>query len=107
MQFFLCPDGGQAMPNSLTVEWRSRFALHGVALLGLLLAIATISAARMQDQLGPLQEVGKVMQRELVVLELGKPVEREIRGGQAHDYQLTMTAGQFVRVVVEQQGVDV
>src|SRR5215210_7178979 len=37
----------------------------------------------------------------------GQPVEREIAGGQSHAYRLTLQAGQFVRVVVEQKGVDV
>lgn len=40
-------------------------------------------------------------------LESGKPVEREIIGGQSHTYQLNLTTGQFARVVVEQKGIDV
>ena len=36
----------------------------------------------------------------------GKPVEREIAGGQSHTYQISLTSGQFVRVVVEQKGID-
>ena len=39
-------------------------------------------------------------------LESGKPVEREIAGGQSHTYQISLTSGQFVRVVVEQKGID-
>ena len=41
------------------------------------------------------------------LLELGKPIEREMAGGQSHPYQLAMTAGQYARVVVEQKGSDV
>jgi CHAT domain-containing protein/tetratricopeptide (TPR) repeat protein len=41
------------------------------------------------------------------VLELGKPIEREMVGGQSHFYQLAMTFGQFALVVVEQKGIDV
>lgn len=37
----------------------------------------------------------------------GQPVERQIAGGQSHAYRLTLQAGQFVRVVVEQRGIDV
>ena len=40
-------------------------------------------------------------------LELGKAVERELKGGATHIYNLTLTAGQFVHVVVEQRGIDV
>ena len=39
-------------------------------------------------------------------LESGKAVEREIRGGESHSYQLPLAAGQFLRVVVEQKGID-
>ena len=40
-------------------------------------------------------------------LEPGQSLEREIVGGQTHTYQITLTAGQFMRVVVEQKGIDV
>ena len=36
----------------------------------------------------------------------GKPVEREIAGGQSHKYQISLTSGQFVRFVVDQKGID-
>jgi hypothetical protein len=36
----------------------------------------------------------------------GQPLERDIAGGQLHAYQLKLAAGQFMRVVVEQKGID-
>ncbi len=39
-------------------------------------------------------------------LEPGKPVEREIAGGESHSYQISHTAGQFVRFRVEQRAID-
>ena len=42
-------------------------------------------------------------QTEARKLEPGRMVEREIAGGQSHTYQISLTAGQFVRVVVEQR----
>src|SRR5262245_52045505 len=39
-------------------------------------------------------------------LELGKPVERELAGGQSHSYQLSLDAGQYARLVVDQRGID-
>ena len=45
--------------------------------------------------------------QEPVQLELGKTIEREMAGGQTHTYQIKLTAGQFMRVVVEQKGIDV
>ncbi|HKQ79522.1 MAG TPA: tetratricopeptide repeat protein [Blastocatellia bacterium] len=40
-------------------------------------------------------------------LEPGQIMEREIAGGHSHAYQITLAAGQFIRIVVEQKGVDV
>jgi CHAT domain-containing protein/Tfp pilus assembly protein PilF len=40
-------------------------------------------------------------------LEPGKPIERELSGGQSHSYQLKLAAGQFLNVIVEQQGIDI
>jgi CHAT domain-containing protein/tetratricopeptide (TPR) repeat protein len=40
-------------------------------------------------------------------LELGKPVEREISGGQSHPYKVTMISGQYLHVVVAQRGIDI
>jgi len=37
----------------------------------------------------------------------GESVERELKGGEAHLYEMSVTANQFVRVVVEQRGIDV
>jgi len=40
-------------------------------------------------------------------LEPGKPIEREISGGQSHSYKITMISGQYLHVVVAQRGMDV
>ncbi|MFL6229070.1 MAG: CHAT domain-containing protein [Pyrinomonadaceae bacterium] len=40
-------------------------------------------------------------------LEVGKPLGRELSGDQSHSYHLTLAAGQYARVVVEQEGIDV
>jgi CHAT domain-containing protein/predicted negative regulator of RcsB-dependent stress response len=40
-------------------------------------------------------------------LEPGKPVERELSGGQSHSYKITMTSGQYLHIAVEQRGIDV
>jgi CHAT domain-containing protein/tetratricopeptide (TPR) repeat protein len=40
-------------------------------------------------------------------LELGKPIERELSGGQSHSYKITMISGQYLQVVVDQRGIDV
>jgi len=40
-------------------------------------------------------------------LEPGRPVERELAGGQAHSYQITLPGGQYIHVVADQRGIDV
>jgi CHAT domain-containing protein/Tfp pilus assembly protein PilF len=43
---------------------------------------------------------------ELLSLEPGKPIERELSGGQSHSYKITMTSGQYLQISVRQQGID-
>jgi erythromycin esterase len=40
-------------------------------------------------------------------LELGKGIERAMAGGEAHDFKLSLKAGQFLHLVVDQRGIDV
>ncbi len=46
-------------------------------------------------------------EKDVRLLEMGKPIERELAGGQSHLYKITLAAGQYLNVVVEQRGVDV
>src|SRR5262249_29229078 len=40
-------------------------------------------------------------------LEPGKPIERELAGGQTHSYQFTLASGQYIHLIVDQRGIDV
>jgi CHAT domain-containing protein/Tfp pilus assembly protein PilF len=40
-------------------------------------------------------------------LQVGIPIEQELKGGESHSYRLKVTAGEFLKVVVEQKGIDV
>ncbi len=42
-----------------------------------------------------------------IILELDKPIERELAGDQVHSYSIALTAGQYLYVVVDQRGIDV
>ena len=44
---------------------------------------------------------------EAVELVPGKPIEREMKAGETHSYWLTVGAGQYAHVVVDQRGIDV
>src|SRR5262249_20950334 len=40
-------------------------------------------------------------------LELGKPVEQELAGGEAHSYQLSLSANQYAHIAIDQRRVNV
>jgi len=40
-------------------------------------------------------------------LEPGTPIERELAGGQTHEYRIELLSGQYFHVVVDQRGIDV
>jgi CHAT domain-containing protein/Tfp pilus assembly protein PilF len=45
--------------------------------------------------------------KEALLLEPGKAIKRILAGADSHTYQIRLSAGQFVKVIVEQQGIDV
>lgn len=47
------------------------------------------------------------MEQDVHPLELGKPIERELKGGEVHSYTIVLAAGQYVHLVVDQRGIDV
>jgi CHAT domain-containing protein/Tfp pilus assembly protein PilF len=68
--------------------------LRCVAVAWLLLLSGAVNAAKSQ-------------QENTHLVTIGKPVAREIRGGEQHAYQVTLSAGQYARVTVEQKGIDI
>ena len=46
-------------------------------------------------------------EKEVRALEAGKSIKGELAGGRRHAYRISLGAGQFLKVVVEQQGIDV
>jgi CHAT domain-containing protein len=68
------------------------------AAIGALCFSAFVSAALL---------AGVQADQDVTVLEPGKQVERELARGQEHLYQLALTTGECVSVIVEQRGIDV
>src|SRR5215471_19679678 len=62
---------------------------------GIAFAQAPESPSRAQDE------------KDASPLEVGKPIERELSGGQAHYYRITVEAGQYLHLIVDQRGIDV
>jgi len=50
---------------------------------------------------------GLLPQNDITFLELGRPIEREMRQGDKHSYKVHAGAGQFVHVVALQKGIDI
>ncbi len=46
-------------------------------------------------------------QQDIQPLEVGRPVEKTLAGGQTHNYSVALLAGQFLHLVIEQRGIDV
>src|SRR5215510_3483682 len=91
----------------------SKAAHHSLALLlCLFLLVGTVARASAPSPGMPAQGSAgpnPIVQGEKDVrpLEPGKPIECEIAGGQGHDYRITLSAGQFMKVIVDQRGIDV
>src|SRR5215470_9626029 len=50
---------------------------------------------------------GKVAPGEIRRLMVGKPVEREMHGGESHTYEVSLETGRFLDAVVDQHGINV
>jgi len=77
-----------------------------------LLRVGSLAAASLRPGAPPAQapasERGAAPSaQESISPEPGKPVERELSGGQSHSYKITMISGQYLHIVVEQRGIDV
>ncbi|MCI0420171.1 MAG: tetratricopeptide repeat protein, partial [Acidobacteria bacterium] len=71
-------------------------------------ALALIGEShRHTGQVARIAETATNLQEKADTLEPGKPIERELTGGQVHSYQISLSAGQYLRVMVEQRGIDV
>jgi CHAT domain-containing protein/tetratricopeptide (TPR) repeat protein len=82
-----------------------------VLLLWLLLAAVGHSTSGVPHSFplapGPVPARGLAKQTDVGELKLGQAVERELRGGESHAYQIALVLGQYLHVVVEQKGIDV
>ena len=53
------------------------------------------------------KESGGGDEKDARALEAGKPIKGELGGGRQHAYRIELDADQFLKVIVEQQGIDV
>ena len=102
--------GGASWPTkSLFVPILCGWSLRGVLFVRVLLSWAMSGTqARFISAICncQIQQCG-AGQADVRPLEPGKPIERDLAGGQSHSYQLTLAADQYLLVAVEQRGIDV
>ena len=72
--------------------------------LAWLLAVVALAHS---PRAGAAASVGAAQQSDPTSLEAGSWLQRTLAGGEAHLFRVTLEAGRFVRVVVQQQGIDV
>jgi CHAT domain-containing protein/Tfp pilus assembly protein PilF len=53
------------------------------------------------------QQDGAADEKDALPLEQGRPIKRELGGGQQHAYRLRLGADQFLKATVQQQGIDI
>ena len=78
--------------------------------LSLVLLVSVTAVARTGEPAAPIgapKGAQEIRPSEALELVPGKPIEREMKGGEAHSYRITVAAGQYVHVVVDQRGIDV
>jgi CHAT domain-containing protein/Tfp pilus assembly protein PilF len=82
--------------------------------LSILLASTTLTLAHkeLRPHSRPSRQAsdsGAVIEQDTSVspLEPGKPIERELTAGETHAYTLTLSAGQYAQVLVDQRGINV
>jgi tetratricopeptide (TPR) repeat protein len=98
----LIPVSSKQLPICRAAAW----------LLCLLLSVGTVRVTNARTCLAPMRvdvdsqghgQEGPTLRP----LELGKSIEEELKGGESDLYQITLTANQYLQVLVEQRGIDV
>lgn len=80
--------------------------IHRTILLTVIMLLALPSAANTPtEQQNPVSTAP--LRGESTPIAIGTPIGREMVGGEVHTYRITLTSGQYLRVVVDQQGIDV
>ncbi len=86
-----------------TIAWRG-LIFSTTLLLPLLLCSSAGSRHRQMSQTTTERQAEPVG---MTQLEVGKPIERELKSGQTHAYAVTLAAGQYFHAIAEQRGIDV
>jgi CHAT domain-containing protein len=77
------------------------------AIFLLLIIVLRLAASAHAQQINVAKPETIANPPEVRKLEAGKPIEREMKGGESHTYQIALATGQYLDVAVEQKGIDV
>ncbi len=91
-----------ALPGLLASPCVGRAMMRGFVFFGVA-CLALAALLRAQSSSGPAGHP----QNETTSLELGKPLERTLQGGEKHIYAIRAETGDFIHFIVDQIGIDV
>jgi tetratricopeptide (TPR) repeat protein len=94
--------------NSVSDRKVTVFAARIAVLLSALLMLEPCGITGIAFAQGPESPGRAQVEKDAIQLEVGKPIERELAGGQSHYYKIAVVeAGQYLHLIVEQKGIDV
>jgi CHAT domain-containing protein/Tfp pilus assembly protein PilF len=98
-------------PTSTIPTFRLRLLNGGLAItIGLLLfrIQGSPDAFTTKNSVEPYNSHARVTQedQQLRQLKQGKPIERDLAGGQSHTFEITLATDQYIKVLVDQHGID-
>src|SRR5689334_5153945 len=102
--FLECP-GGSAYNFELRMEGLIKHSSENVLGLRRWLPLVLFAAGLIAT--GLVAQASRAQRSESTQLELGKTIEGQIAGGQSQEYHLSVEAGEYVNVSVEQRSIDV
>jgi CHAT domain-containing protein/tetratricopeptide (TPR) repeat protein len=120
--YLLSSPSGKKLQNPLPPETLCRFCFSLIfEVTRMIYQSPHSSALKRRRRLGVYQNVVKVLilfpvfsllpaaalSQDVSTLEPGRSIKRELAGGQLHSYRIRLSADQFLRAVVEQNGIDV
>src|SRR2546422_5021812 len=93
----------QSARSPISDDRRRRISFRRLAnLLNLFLLFSLLSI-----QGAPQEPNGAGNEKDIRMLEPGQSIKRELAVGQEHAYQIRLSVDQFLKVAIEQQGIDV
>jgi len=99
----------KARVNSLKTCYQAALVIMLVFVLIHLHAVSATACQHVfrQETTQAISDNSTRKQQDAVTLIAGKSIEREIDKGHTHTYQLILTAGQYLHLIVDQRGIDV